>query len=61
MAKARKGSKKIAGISKNVVMIGVVAAIAGTGFYVYHKKSKGQALRARAYRRAMLARQARFR
>lgn len=58
---AKRGSKKIGGISKNIVVVAVVAAVAGAGFYVYHKKSKGQALRARAYRSAMLARQARFR
>jgi uncharacterized membrane protein YebE (DUF533 family) len=56
-----RGSKKIAGVSKNVVAIAAIVAVAGVGFYVYKKKSQGQAFRARAYRRAMLARQARFR
>jgi len=48
--------KKVAGIPKNVLVIGLVIIAAFVGFYVYRKRSQRQALRARAFNRAMAAR-----
>lgn len=54
MAKGR--GKKIAGIPKNALIVGLVVVAAFVGFYVYRKKSLRQTMRARAFQRAMLAR-----
>ena len=50
------GKKKTAGIPNTFLIIGGAAAMAGVAFYLYRKKSVRQAARARAWRRAALAR-----
>jgi preprotein translocase subunit YajC len=53
---ARKNGKKIMGLPKNAVYAILIAVVAFVGFYVYRKRSQRQAMRARAFQRAMLAR-----
>jgi len=48
--------KKIAGMPSGIVYAVGVGAIALVGFSIYRQRSVRQAARARAFRRAMLAR-----
>jgi len=49
-------SKKVAGIPKNMLIVILIVIAAGVGFYVYRKRGQRQAMRARAFNRAMAAR-----
>lgn len=58
MAKRRgggSGGKKIMGVPKGIFAVVLVGVAAFVGFYVYRKRSQRQAMRARAWNRAMLA------